>query len=65
MVPENLRFLYFLNPMAGILEAYRDVLLKSQLPGNYLTISAIVSVLIFFGGAWFFKRIEFRIADIV
>jgi len=65
MVPDNLRFLYFLNPMAGILEAYRDVLLKSQLPGNYLILSAVVSVLIFFVGVWFFKRIEFRIADIV
>jgi len=32
MIPENLRTLYFLNPMAGILEAYRDVLIHARMP---------------------------------
>jgi lipopolysaccharide transport system permease protein len=65
MVPESLRRLYFLNPMAGILEAYRDVLLRNQLPGSYLVIAAIISVVIFAIGYWFFKRFEFLFADIV
>jgi len=65
LVPEKWRWLYFLNPMAGILAAYRDVLIYNQLPGNYLLPSAIVSLLIFVVGYWFFKRVEFQFADII
>jgi lipopolysaccharide transport system permease protein len=65
MVPENLRSLYYLNPMAGILESYRDVLLNQQAPGTYLYLSAFVSLVIFILGFWFFKRVEFQFADIV
>jgi lipopolysaccharide transport system permease protein len=65
MVPENLQRLYFLNPMAGILESYRDVLLNRQPPGEYLLTSFFISLLIFILGYWFFKRVEFQFADIV
>jgi lipopolysaccharide transport system permease protein len=65
MVPESLQKLYFLNPMAGILESYRDVLLEHQPPGSYLLLSFIISFVIFVFGYWFFKRVEFRFADIV
>lgn len=65
MVPEFLRPYYFLNPMAGIIEAYRDVLLNGQAPGSYLIPSALISLVIFMLGYWFFKRAEFQFADIV
>ena len=65
MVPEKLRPFYFLNPMAGILEAYRDVLLNGRLPGMYLIPSTAVALVIFLGGYWFFKRVEYLFADIV
>lgn len=65
MVPARLQTVYFLNPMAGILVAYRDVLINGQFPGTYLIPSAIVSTLICIGGFWFFKRVEFQFADIV
>lgn len=65
MVPENLRTLYFLNPMAGILESYRAVILYGQIPGPYLIASAVESLIVLVIGYWFFKRVEFRIADIV
>lgn len=64
-VPESLRTLYFLNPMAGILEAYRAVLLNQQLPGPSLIVAGIQSVMILIAGFWFFKRVEFLFADIV
>jgi lipopolysaccharide transport system permease protein len=64
-VPENLRPYYFLNPMNGIIEAYRDVLLRSQYPGDYLLSSVVISLVIFALGYWFFKRVEFQFADIV
>ena len=65
LVPDRFRIIYFLNPMAGILEAYRDVLLHARLPGSYLLISAGVSLVILLIGYWFFKKVEFQFADIV
>lgn len=65
LVPEHLRSFYFLNPMAGILEAYRDVLLEGSEPGSSLLISAVTASVIFVAGYWFFKRVEFQFADIV
>jgi lipopolysaccharide transport system permease protein len=65
MVPERWRLLYFFNPMAGVLEAYRDILLNSRAPGPYLVPSAVISAIIFVVGFWFFKKVEFQIADIV
>lgn len=65
LVPENLRPYYFLNPMAGILEAYRAVLLYQTLPGNYLLISGLISLIVFLFGYWFFMRVEYQFADII
>jgi homopolymeric O-antigen transport system permease protein len=64
-VPERLRVFYLLNPMAGIIEAYRDVLLNGKFPGTYLLESAFISVVVLILGYWFFKRAEFQFADIV
>lgn len=65
VVPEHLQPIYFLNPMAGILTAYRDVLLNGNPPGSYFLPSAVVSLVLFLAGYWFFKRVEFKFADIV
>lgn len=65
LVPDWLQPFYFLNPMAGIITAYRDVLLYNQLPGQYLWIAALTSAIICFIGFFVFKRVEFRFADIV
>lgn len=64
-VPSSLHTAYFLNPMAGAIEAYRDVLLDQSLPGNYLILSAASAIVIFLVGYWFFKRVEFQFADVV
>ena len=65
MVPERFRNFYYLNPMAGIIESYRDILLEQNLPGTYIYSAAIVSVLVLVVGYWFFKRVEHLFADIV
>lgn len=64
-VPESLRPLYFLNPMAGIIEAYRSVLLYGSIPGPYLWISVVFALAILVFGYWFFKKVEFQFADVV
>lgn len=65
MVPERFRTFYFLNPMAGILEAYRDVLINGQVPQASLLESGAISLVILLLGYSFFKRVEFLFADIV
>jgi ABC-type polysaccharide/polyol phosphate export permease len=65
LVPEKYRIIYYLNPMAGILESYRAVLLYHTIPGYPLLIAGIMSVLIFGFGYWLFKRLEFQFADII
>jgi lipopolysaccharide transport system permease protein len=64
-VPEEWQPFYFLNPMAGVITAYRDVLLYDAPPSPYLGLSAWFSVLILALGYWFFKRVEFQFADVV
>jgi lipopolysaccharide transport system permease protein len=58
-------YLYFLNPMAGVLEAYRSILLYRELPGSYIFISTGVALLLFLVGYLFFKRVEFQFADVI
>ena len=65
LVPAQWQWLYFLNPMAGIIQSYRDILIDGTLPGSYLLPAAIVSFVIFILGYWFFKRVEFQFADII
>jgi lipopolysaccharide transport system permease protein len=65
MVPDKLLPFYFLNPMSGIIEGYRDVLLNQTLPGVYLIEAALISFLVLIVGYWFFNRVEFLFADIL
>jgi lipopolysaccharide transport system permease protein len=65
LVPEKWQWVYFLNPMAGIIAAYRDVLIYNTLPGDYLLPAALVSLTILVLGYWFFKRVEYQFADII
>jgi homopolymeric O-antigen transport system permease protein len=64
-VPERFRSFYYLNPMAGILESYRAVILDQKIPGPYLLIAAGLAATILLIGYWFFKRVEFQFADVV
>jgi lipopolysaccharide transport system permease protein len=65
VVPERFRYLYFLNPMAGLVESYRAVLLHNQLPGTYLLGAAGGALLMLVTGYIFFKRVEYQFADVV
>jgi lipopolysaccharide transport system permease protein len=64
-VPEKVRPFYFLNPMAGIIEGYRAVLLHASYPGSSLLISISIALLFLVFGYWFFKRVEHQFADVV
>jgi lipopolysaccharide transport system permease protein len=55
-----------LNPMAGIIDAYRRVVLYGQPPTwSYLGLSAAAALALFVIGYLVFKRLEVSFADII
>jgi lipopolysaccharide transport system permease protein len=66
VVPDQYRLLYMLNPMAGIITAYRQVILYGQPPTwSYLAISGVEALLIFLLGYLMFKKLEPSFADLI
>lgn len=66
LIPARLRDLYSLNPMVGLINAFRAVALHGQHPEwTSLLLSASVSTLLLAAGYYYFKRCEASFADIV
>jgi len=65
IVPENWRWLINLNPMAGLISAFRSSLLNTPILWNDLLISGAVSIVLFILGISYFTRMERRFADII
>ncbi len=65
-LPENLKFLCFLNPVAGFVTDYRRAILEGQLPDfmQYGFYSA-ASLAIFFFGYYFFMKTKRSFADVM
>lgn len=64
--PEWVKVLYFLNPMTGVVEGFRSVLLGTQPPNQAIlgvSVGAVIVFLVF--ALFYFKRIERRFADVV
>jgi lipopolysaccharide transport system permease protein len=64
LVPERWRWLYGLNPMAGVIDGFRwAVTGHGQAPGPILIASAGAVALVLLGGLFFFNRMETAVAD--
>ncbi len=65
-VPERFRSLYMLNPMVGVIENFRRVLVEAAPPNFYeIGISALIAVLLLPAAYIFFKHVEATIADVI
>jgi lipopolysaccharide transport system permease protein len=66
LVPEKWRWLYGLNPMAGVIEGFRWALTgHGQPPGILLATSAAAVLLLVLSGLVYFHAMEGTIADVV
>jgi ABC-type polysaccharide/polyol phosphate export permease len=66
LVPERLRPYYMLNPLAGIIDSYRRVILYAQSPKwSELGLSAAVALAILVAGYATFKHLEVTFADVI
>jgi len=64
LVPERWRWLYGLNPMAGVIDGFRWALTgHGQAPTVSLLVSSGAVLVILFGGLIFFQRMEGTVAD--
>lgn len=63
IVPERWRWLYGLNPMAGVVDGFRWALLGDSPPGPMLMVSVPATLLLLVGGLFFFRRMEQTFAD--
>ena len=65
-VPERFRNLYSLNPMVGIVDGFRTVVVGGTLADPYtLGLSALISVLLLPIAYVYFKHVEATIADVI
>jgi lipopolysaccharide transport system permease protein len=66
LVPEKWRWVYGLNPMAGVIEGFRWSLTgHGDPPGMMLGASVAVVLLLFGAGLAYFQRMEATVADVV
>jgi lipopolysaccharide transport system permease protein len=64
LVPEKWRWLYGLNPMAGVIDGFRWAITgRGQSPSLLLLASSGVMAVVVVGGLFFFNRMETSVAD--
>lgn len=63
--PAFVQPLYGLNPMVGILETYRWIVLGTPFRADLLAMSAGITLLLLVTGVFYFKRAEPRFADVI
>lgn len=66
IVPEEFRFLLSINPIAHLVQAYRDLFLNQKLPAfSSMLILAVISLVVFVLGSRFFRHFAPRFPDLV
>ena len=66
LVPQRWRWLYGLNPMAGVIDGFRWALLSAaDPPGPALAVSVAATMLLLVGGLYYFRRMERTFADLI
>jgi lipopolysaccharide transport system permease protein len=65
LVSPQWRWAYSLNPLAGLIGAFRSALLGTPLDRQSLAISAVITLLLLVYGTFVFRRMEDHFADVV
>ena len=64
-LPKWASTIYFLNPMAGVVQGFRWSLFGGTPPGDLMYVSFGMVFLLFFTGLIYFKKVEDQMADFV
>lgn len=64
-IPEKYRILYSLNPIVGVIEGFRACLLGRPVPWFFIWPGIITVVILFIAGAFYFRKMERIIVDVI
>ena len=64
-IPDWASVVYYLNPIAGIIDGFRWAILGTEAPGTLAYISFGVVIILFISSLFYFKKVEKTIADII
>ena len=64
-IPETYRFIYSLNPIVSVIEGFRSCLLGTAIPWWFIWPGILTSFILLFGGAFYFKRMEWLFVDVI
>jgi lipopolysaccharide transport system permease protein len=59
------RFVYGLNPLAGVIQGFRWALLGGQQPDELIGLSVVIVIILLISGLFYFRRMERTFADVV
>ena len=66
VVPERLITLYMiLNPFGGLLESYKNVVIRGMPPTEYALVGTAMACIVFFIGLWYFSRDEYKLVKAI
>lgn len=65
IVPEKYRLAAAVNPLYGLITAFRGGLLGTPVDGTIVTVSMVASVILFVAGLFYFMHVQHHFADIV
>lgn len=65
LIQGKLKYLYYINPMAGTIDGIRWSIFGTSFDINYFLISLFVGIFILLTGIYYFKKVEYKMADIV
>jgi lipopolysaccharide transport system permease protein len=64
-LPKWAATLYYLNPMAGVVQGFRWSIFGGEAPGNMFWISFFMVIILFISGLFYFRKVEADMADYV
>jgi len=64
-LPDWASTIYYLNPMAGVIQGFRWALFGMEAPGNMIWVSVAIVITLFITGLMYFNRMEEKMADFV
>lgn len=64
-IPENYRIVYSFNPIVGVVEGYRSVLLGYSIPWVYVLPGMFTAIVLVITGAIYFKKMERIVVDVI
>jgi ABC-type polysaccharide/polyol phosphate export permease len=65
-IPDRYATLFMIiNPFAGLLESYKNILVRGTPPSEYVLVAAVVGIVTFLVGFWYFARDEHKLVKAI